>query len=61
MEVDFDSRYGGGSYGRDYNSYFDRYDRYNRPYGYAYSKTTEDTAVLDNNLKKSNDDKKESD
>jgi len=58
MEVDFNPRYGDGGYGRDYNSYFNRYDnynRYNRPYyGYSYSKTSEDNAVIDNNLKSEN-------
>jgi len=56
MEVEFnprDSYYGRNNYddyfNSRYNSY-DRYDRYDRdrPYSYAYAKTSEDTAVIDN-------------
>lgn len=53
MEVEFNPRYEDSYYGRNnYDDYFNRrynsYDRNDRPYGYAYAKTSEDTAVIDN-------------
>ena len=65
MEVDFYPRStDGGYYGRDYSGYFnnryDRYDGYRRPYyGYAYAKTSEDTAVVENKEEKNREDSKE--
>ena len=62
MEVEFnprDSYYGRNNYddyfNSRYNSY-DRYDRYDRdrPYSYAYAKTSEDTAVIDNAVDEKN-------
>ena len=45
------SGYGSGYYnGRDYDGYFNNYDRYNRRPYYAYSKKAEDTVVTDNSL-----------
>ena len=50
MEVEFNPRYEDSYYGRNnYDDYFNRrYNSYDRPYSYAYAKTSEDTAVIDN-------------
>ena len=53
MEVEFnprDSYYGRNNYDDYFNSRYNSYDRYDRdrPYSYAYAKTSEDTAVIDN-------------
>jgi len=67
MEVDFRPRYEDNYYGRNsYDNYFSRYDRYDRYdrdrpyYGYAYAKTSEDTAVVDNAIDDKNTEDKES-
>ena len=50
MEVEFNPRYEDSNYGRNnYDDYFNRrHNSYDRPYSYAYAKTSEDTAVIDN-------------
>jgi len=53
MEVEFNPRYEDTYYGRNnyddyFNSRYNSYDRPSRPYSYAYAKTSEDTAVIDN-------------
>jgi len=50
MEVEFNPRYEDSYYGRNnYDDYFNRrHNSYDRPYSYAYAKTSEDTAVIDN-------------
>ena len=63
MEVEFNPRYEDSYYGRNnYDDYFNRnrYNRYDRDrYGYAYAKTSEDTAVIDNAVdEKSSEDNK---
>ena len=66
MEVEFNPRYEDSYYGRNnYDDYFNRnrynsYSRYDRDrYGYAYAKTSEDTAVIDNAVEaKSSEDNK---
>ena len=51
--------YGSGYYnGRDYDGYFNNYDRYNRRPYYAYSKKAEDTIVTDNSLAEKDQTKK---
>ena len=53
------SGYGSGYYnGRDYDGYFNNYDRYNRRPYYAYSKKAEDTVVTDNSLAEKDQTKK---
>ena len=60
MDVDFYPRnYDDNYYGRgydNYDNYFNRYDYggYRRPYGYAYAKTSEEKAVVKDDVKKDN-------